>query len=229
MAVIDLDQAAPETENIRYATSLLARRHLSPNTCELTLVKPQGYSFAAGQHLTLSAVTLERIYTIVSGPADPHLCLIIREFETGGMSQYLLQTDIGSSMTISKASGYFTFKPSVRKPVFVATGTGIAPFVAMARAGITGFTLLHGVRTAQECYYVMELQKASAAYIPCLSQDIAGAGTSFSGRVTSYLTEHLAVARYDFYLCGRSEMIRDATLLIDNRFAGSRVYSERFY
>ena len=29
--------------------------------------------------------------------------------------------------------------------------------------------------------------------------------------------------------CGRGEMIRDVTWRIDDRFAGSRVYSEIFY
>jgi len=33
----------------------------------------------------------------------------------------------------------------------------------------------------------------------------------------------------DFYLCGRQDMIRDVTLLIDEEFQGSLVYSEVFY
>ena len=43
--------------------------------------------------------------------------------------------------------GYFTFRDFRLKPVFVATGTGIAPFVSMVRAGAKGFIVLHGVST----------------------------------------------------------------------------------
>ena len=52
---------------------------------------------------------------------------------------------------------------------------------------------------------------------------------AFQGRVTEYLASLLAPGQYDFYLCGRREMIREATLLIDERFPGGRIYSEPFY
>ena len=39
----------------------------------------------------------------------------------------------------------------------------------------------------------------------------------------------LARRAYDFYLCGREEMIRDVTLLVDEAFPGSRVYAEIFF
>jgi benzoate/toluate 1,2-dioxygenase reductase subunit len=43
------------------------------------------------------------------------------------------------------------------------------------------------------------------------------------------LQEHLPAAQYDFYLCGRREMIREVTWLVDERFPGSFIYSEQFY
>jgi len=52
---------------------------------------------------------------------------------------------------------------------------------------------------------------------------------SFAGRVTDYLETELPPLPYDFYLCGRSDMIRDATLLVDERFSDSYVYTEIFY
>ena len=51
----------------------------------------------------------------------------------------------------------------------------------------------------------------------------------FHGRVTDYLRDKLPVTAYDFYLCGRREMIRDVTLLVDERFPGSHIYTEPFY
>jgi ferredoxin-NADP reductase len=47
--------------------------------------------------------------------------------------------------------------------------------------------------------------------------------------VTEYLQQHLPPAPYDFYLCGRREMIRDVTWLADEQYPDSRIYSETFY
>jgi hypothetical protein len=52
---------------------------------------------------------------------------------------------------------------------------------------------------------------------------------AFRGNVTEYLEQHLTPGAYDFYLCGRSEMIRDVTHLIDIRFPESLVFTELFY
>jgi NAD(P)H-flavin reductase len=49
------------------------------------------------------------------------------------------------------------------------------------------------------------------------------------GRVSDYLEAHLPDGAYDFYLCGRQDMIRDVTLLVDEKFPGSLVYAETFY
>jgi hypothetical protein len=34
---------------------------------------------------------------------------------------------------------------------------------------------------------------------------------------------------YDFYLCGRGDMVRDVTLIVDELFSGSLLYTETFY
>ncbi len=41
--------------------------------------------------------------------------------------------------------------------------------------------------------------------------------------------DELPVKAYDFYLCGCREMIRDVTLLVDERFPCSYIYTELFY
>jgi hypothetical protein len=66
-------------------------------------------------------------------------------------------------------------------------------------------------------------------YVTCLSAETQLPPGSFRGRVTGYLKKNLPMEIYDFYLCGRSEMIRDAIALIDDRFKGSLVYTEIFY
>ena len=113
--------------------------------------------------------------------------------------------------------------------VFVATGTGIAPFRAMTGAGARGFTLLHGVETPADLHYRDFIRPRAGAYVACLSASPPAEPDHFSGWVTDYLRRRLPPGVYDFYLCGRRDMIRDATLLVDERFPDSLVYSETFY
>jgi NAD(P)H-flavin reductase len=129
---------------------------------------------------------------------------------------------------ISGPYGYFTHRRSMRPIVLVATGTGIAPFVSMVRSGLKNFTLLHGVRSPENLYYASLFKATAACYIACLSGG-DHFREDFSGRVTDYLNTHLPVGPYDFYLCGRSDMIRDTTLIVDDRFPGSCVYTEIYY
>jgi ferredoxin-NADP reductase len=113
--------------------------------------------------------------------------------------------------------------------VFVATGTGIAPFSAMALSGVSNFTLLHGVNTSDDLYYAELFRAQAAHYVPCLSEQTVPLQGAFQGRVTAYLEQQLPPGKYTFYLCGRQAMIHDATHLIDERFHGSKIYTEIFY
>jgi len=81
--------------------------------------------------------------------------------------------------------------------------------------------------------FEIELSRpASLNYVPCLleaaSADPSPPGAFFGG-AASYLIKNLQPGSYDFYLCGEREMIRGVTLLVDERYAGSYVYTEVFY
>jgi ferredoxin-NADP reductase len=198
----------------------------------MRLARPEGFAFRAGQHIRLKAQGLERDYSLTSGPEDAPLALCIRNVPTGGLTPRLAALEPGSDLVFSGPRGHFAFRPSDRPAVFVATGTGIAPFASMVRAGVRGFTLLHGVREPEELYYEDLFRGAAAEVVPCLTGRGAGPSSrpdAFSGRVTAYVDEGLPRKAYDFYLCGREEMIRDVTLLVDEAFPGSRVYSEIFF
>ena len=219
-----------------FTTRVTGRRWLSRKAYEIRLNRPREFSFTPGQFIRLQAEGgegqgAERDYSLISIPSDPDLGLLVRDTGTGGLSSFLGAADMGTPIWFAGPRGYFTRQESGRPAVFVATGTGVAPFVSMARSGISGFVLLHGVKTGAELYYEDLFRRLSCLYAPCLSsgeaaRDFPGA---FCGRVTGYLASILAPGKYDFYLCGRREMIRDVTILIDERFPGGRIYSETFY
>jgi ferredoxin-NADP reductase len=215
-----------------YQTEVLARRWLCDNAFELTLRRPASYEFTPGQRIRFLHEGLERDYSLTSTMKDPHLGLCVRLVKGGKFSPVLAASPLGTPFSFSGPHGYFTFKESQNRTVLIATGTGIAPFVSMVQAGLTDFTLIHGVKTAEELFYESLLREASDLYIPCLSRTPDAASQvsgGFSGRVTDYVEQSLFSGVYNFYLCGRRDMIHDVTLLVDEHFPGSLVYTEIYY
>jgi ferredoxin-NADP reductase len=215
-----------------FTAELLRRSWLSEKTFELELSRPLSFHFRPGQRIRFLHNGLERDYSLLSRPDSPRLGLCVRHLPAGLFSSILAAAEIGTSFTFTGPHGYFVFQGSLRPAVFVATGTGVAPFLSMTRSGVTGFTMLHGVRKAAELYYRPDFCAAASLYVPCLSHaspESALPPGAYRGRVIEYLRDHLPSGAYDFYLCGRREMIRDVTLLVDERFPESLVYAEIFY
>jgi ferredoxin-NADP reductase len=221
-----------KTEAKSYSTELLARRWLTEKVFEIELTRPSSFQFTPGQRIRFSHKTMERDYSLLTTPADSTLALCVFNVEKGQFSPVFAAAEIGTKFSFTGPYGYFTYRPSQRPAVFVATGTGIAPLLSISRSGVTEFTLLHGVRTASDLHYQDFFRRTARLYVPCLTEPPEPARAIenvFDGRVTHYLKEHLPPSSYDFYLCGRQEMIRDVTLLVDEKFPGSLVYTETFF
>lgn len=214
-----------------YTVHMTGRRWLNDDTFELRFSRPPGFSFEPGQKIGFADRGRGREYTLLDAPRDTGLTVCVRLVPQGRFTPLLAGARIGDAFRITPASGLFTFKPSPRPPVFIATGTGIAPFVAFMRAGVRAFDLLHGVRSGQELYYRSELAAAARRYMPCIPENPLPPDEpqAFAGRVDACLAARFESGKYDFYLCGRTGMIRDVMGLIDDRCEGSFVYTEAFY
>ncbi len=215
-----------------YPTELLDRRWLTDEVFEIELTRPESFTFEPGHRIRLIHQTIERDYSLITTPSDSSLALCLQKVQGGQLSPILASLKLNTRLSFTGPHGYFSHRPSTRPPVFVATGTGIAPLLSMARSGLTGFSLIHGMRTSTDLHYEQFFRATARLYIPCLSggaDQLLSEKDVFQGRVTDYLEKHLPVGSYDFYLCGHQEMIRDVTLLVDERFPGSLVYTEIFY
>jgi benzoate/toluate 1,2-dioxygenase reductase component len=215
-----------------FEVQVAAKRRLASHTVEIRFQRPKGFAFSAGQKISVAHQGIHRDYTLVNSPQDAELAICVRGIAQGSLSLVLVAAKAGDRYHISPAFGHFLYHPCAQPAVFVATGTGIAPFVAFVHGGAKNFHLLHGVRSEAELYYRSLLSQAADHYTPCLSgerEKLPGDGENFYGRVTDFLEHRLPDGDYDFYLCGRGEMLRDATRIIDRRFDGSRLYSELFF
>jgi benzoate/toluate 1,2-dioxygenase reductase component len=216
-----------------YTLQVSGHRWLTRRTIEVRFQRPEGFDFLSGQKIRFVEAALERDYTLLGPRNAAEIAICVRHIPKGRFSPRLVESKVGDFFQVTPAFGYFTFNASPRQPVFIATGTGIAPFVAFARDGVRNFDLLHGVRSAEELYYHQELASNAHQYIPCLSSaESPPTGTwplAFSGRVDQGLQARLTSGAYDFYLCGRGDMIRDVMGIIDERYEGSHVFNEIFY
>lgn len=215
-----------------HTIAVTGRRWLTEHTFEIRFQRPAGYHYLPGQKIGFVDGASSRDYTPLGPADDPELVFCVRRVSAGRFSNRLAGAKAGEHFQVTAPFGYFIFKSTPRPAVFVATGTGIAPFVAFARDGARGFNLLHGVRSDAELYYRRELSAAARSYVPCISGTVRtghGGPQGYPGRVTAWLSEKLPAGSYDFFLCGRGDMIREAMGIIDARFEGSYVFTETFF
>ena len=210
-----------------YEASIQARSRLSSAAFEISLSRPPDFHFVPGQCIRLFQDQGGRDYSLSSGPAENCLRIVLRLVEGGAASSRLATAPLGQRLRFSGPHGYFLFQASPRQAIFVATGAGVAPFLSMVESGVRDFSLLHGVRSEDELYYRAKLRDSARRYLPCLSQ--GGGEGCFPGRVTKWARRFLEPGSHDFYLCGSRAMIRDMTLLADEAFPGSRVFTEAFH
>lgn len=204
---------------------------MAPGILELRLSRPADFTFIPGQYASFIMKGYRRDYTMVSAPDSETIDFCVALIDSGRFSRDIQRAGLGMPLKLSGPHGYFVFQSQLNPAVFVATGTGVAPFVAICRSGVVPALVLHGVGNPERLFYQDLLRAACREYVPCLSRSAKGHAdlkNVFAGRVTRYLEHHLQAGIYDFYLCGRRAMIRDATALIDERFSGSRLFVEPY-
>lgn len=197
---------------------LQAVRYLTDSTYVLE-VERKGMEFEAGQHILLGEpINIhKREYSIYSGTEEENLEVLIKEVEDGLVSKQLKKLQQGDMLEIEGPLGFFSIDPEMirqkRKFLFVASGTGIAPFHSMIRSiPDLDYQLLHGVRYAEEAYekntYNLE------RHVVCTSGDDKG---DFNGRVTDYIKQNEFEKDTICYFCGNFNMIREAMSLLEKK------------
>jgi ferredoxin--NADP+ reductase/benzoate/toluate 1,2-dioxygenase reductase subunit len=187
--------------------------------------------FKAGQHIIagLKGELNQREYSVYSGENDDYLEILVREVLTGIVSLQLKQCTPGRLLQVNGPFGSFgleTFDMFSRKMVFIASGTGIAPFHSFVKSypGIN-YTLIHGVRYNNEAYERNDYDPLR--YILCSSKENNG---GFKGRVTRFLPGYTVDRDMLFYLCGNNSMIYEVYhILRDKGVPDENIFSEVYF
>lgn len=192
-------------------------RILTDSTFVLKLPKSR-FKFEAGQHISLSIKGdyQSREYSIYSAEEGENLEILVKEVEGGYFSPKLKHLKKGDLLEIHGPFGKFGLdkkRHETRKHVFIASGTGIAPFHSMIKSNPgLNYRLIHGVRYANEAYEKEHFD--SEKFVLCTSRDDSG---DFRGRVTDYLKQTEFENDTSFYLCGNSDMIFDAMEILKEK------------
>ena len=199
----------------KYHAVLVSKRRLTPSVWDVTLhVDGDIDHWAPGQFARLHVGdNAWRDYSI-AGLHDHQLRLLISTRTGGRGSQFIEQADTGTRTVVETPLGGFGLAGSGRRRLFIATGTGIAPMLAMfAQApGLEHDTLLFGCRHRDEDLTSLIDSPMPGRVVRCLSREEVP--DTFHGRVTDALPEvvdgtDLDPDRTDVYLCGSAAMVSD--------------------
>jgi len=222
-------------------------RMLTPTVFETTFETNQPFDFKAGQFISVvvpgagpKGRDLRRAYSIASAPENRPVELCIKLVEEGPGTNYLYKLRPGDTFKGFAPYGDFVYEPRAgRHAMFIATGTGIAPFKAMiestdyAQSPPASATCLLGVRTEDELLYLESLaNRLGVKWVPTVSQPV-GEWNGFRGRVTDYLRtlgDNYAWKETDYYLCGNGAMINEVkTLLGEKGVEKDSIHQEKYY
>jgi ferredoxin--NADP+ reductase len=193
--------------------------------------------FEAGQFvriaLDIDGERLARPFSMVNAPGEARLEFYGVVVPQGPLSPRLARLQAGDALFVApNPAGFLVLSevPAAQTLWLLSTGTGIAPFVSMVRAGtpwprFENVVLVHAVRHARELVYRDEVQRdPRIRYVPVVSrEDSPGA---LRGRIPALVRDGALEARAGLalvpdtaqvMLCGNPDMLKDTTAVLAER------------
>jgi ferredoxin/flavodoxin---NADP+ reductase len=202
---------------------------IAPNAWLLTF--PRFFDFIPGQvmGITLNSNDEPRLYSIASGNNQDEIWILYTKKPDGLLTPPLSVAQPGDTILITEPFGNFICKEE--KAIWIATGTGIAPFASMIFSGhFPNKTLIQGHRSKDGLYF-MDLfeEKMGSNYHPCCSREPHDG--CFDGRVSAFLEKQESLdPNIPYYLCGVAEMVVDVRdLLISRGVPYNKIMAEIFF
>jgi len=191
---------------------------------------PRPWDFFPGQTIALSTDPSipARYYSIASGCHDPVVEILYDLVPEGLLTPRM--AGLGAGDTLLSSEPFGAFLDGDGASLWIAAGTGVAPFASMARSGmVEDKTLVQGSRTLAGLYLRGYFSSVlGARYVPCCSTESA-AGV-FSGRSTAWISSAALPDAERVLLCGGSRMVVDARdALIARGVPFERVISEIYF
>lgn len=177
---------------------------------------------------------VHRSYSPVNRPGTNRLVLAIKRYEDGTCSTWMHARSVGDRVQLTAPSGSLHLRDLSRDVLFLSTGTGITPMMAMLKQYLaTGggrAAFVFGERSQSTLMYRETLDQLAADHA-ALSVHYVLSRETWPGR-TGYVQDHLddvlpRLEQPHVYLCGVPAMVVDTeTALQDRGVPESRVFTE---
>jgi ferredoxin-NADP reductase len=207
----------------------------------------QELAFTPGQFVSVlenvGGKEITRAYSIASPRGGNQFALCLNRVPDGLLSSFLFTLHPGEEVEMHEPLGYFTLRHPGRHAVFVATGTGIAPFRSMLLDHLPrtqpNITLLFGTRHEHGLLYREDMERLAREFktfrfLPTLTQP-SESWKGRTGRVQAHLDEALAlrtpdeIVNVDVYVCGLKEMVDDVRQELKRRgFDRKQIIYEKY-
>jgi phytoene dehydrogenase-like protein/NAD(P)H-flavin reductase len=214
---------------------LVNKLQLTDSIYEFSYQLPKDVDFCPGQYARIQYGDAEYgSYSIVN--ENNRLIRFIIETKFGGLyAKYFKSLKPGDYSTIRLPLGDFTFRQSNNRKVFISTGTGIAPQIAMiTQAAKDSFDehidVYFGCRYAKDNFINRYLRNIEESFTInskiCISREKKEG--YIHGRVTKPINAVVGnLEDNDFYISGNPAMVADTVKLLRKKGA-SNIYSENY-
>ncbi|TCZ57298.1 benzoate 1,2-dioxygenase electron transfer component BenC [Roseicella aquatilis] len=208
-----------KTRGQSFETRLRGVDRLSETSIAFTLEAPAGLAFLPGQYVNIlvPGTDQRRSYSFSSAPGAEVVSFLVRDIPRGLMSAWLREgAAAGTRMEFTGPSGSFYLRDVTRPLLFLAGGTGLAPFLSMlGKLAETGCDqpvhLVYGVTNDADLVGVEALEDYAARLDSFSFTTVVAAEASVhprKGYVTAHVTpEQLHGGEVDIYLCGPPPMV----------------------
>lgn len=234
------DSASPQIKGRFTTCELVRREELTEHHVKFWLKPAQPFVFKPGQYCTIGVDGLERPYSIVSSPDEEEIELFIEivPLPLGKLTPILHKLEVGTELTLRpRAKGIFVIQPDFKNHIFVATVTGVVPYISIIRKYLGDsewpvsdkvahddytFHVLEGASYDDEFGYDEEMTRLAAehdfiSFLPSVSRPTEEKNanwTGATGRINTLVEDYVAGLGLDpketcIYACGNPQMIED--------------------
>ena len=177
-------------------------------------------SFLPGQYVNIRVPGTDqtRSYSFSSGPSEPHLSFLVRNVRQGAMSTWLSESaKAGDPIEFRGPMGSFYLRPIERPVLFLAGGTGLAPFLSMLDKIVEDggspypIHMILGVNNDEDLVGIDRLE-TYAQRLPNFTYACTVASPDSAHPHKGYVTHHIVPSQLDdgdvdVYLCGPPPMV----------------------
>lgn len=223
-------------------SKIISSRPLTPSTHLITVERPAGFRFEAGQHVMIEIDTPsgkdDRFLSIASAPSDADLDFAVR-LSDSDFKQAFQRLQPGDPVSLTGPAGRFKRNPE-RPAVLLSGGIGITPLRSMLRdaahrGDLPPTVLLYGNRCPAEIPFGSELDARRDLSGVRILHTVDEADEGWQGAVGRIDGSLLEEAQKDlpqpalFYVCGPPGMVAAmSALLADLKIDRSHVLLEHF-